>query len=234
LAEAEANIERAMRLDPHYPSVYLNILGLIQLNGGRLEQALASLERVTQISPEDEYPLLALAATAGYLSQLKKAEGAIARYNDIRISRGDITLTLATLPNVLFSKYAPNILIKKGLRLAGVPEMLHGSEFAARNRLDDSQIRSLFLGHRMHGRTFRTGDEHAASISTDGIAAVSGDWGSLANATVRIENGEICFAEIGGGRFCATILRNPGGTRALENEHIWLDRTGAFPFSQIE
>jgi TolB-like protein len=234
LAEAEANIERAMRLDPHYPSVFLNILGLIQLNGGQLEQALASLERVTHISPQDEHPLLALAATAGQLGRLPKAAEAIARYNDIRIERGDITLTLATLPNVLFSKYAPNSVIKKGLRLAGVPETLHGSEFAARNRLDDPQIRLLFFGHRMHGRTFQTGDEHAASISMDGIAAISGDWGSLADATVKIADGEICLEETGGGKFCATILRNPGGTRALENENVWLDRTGAFPFSQIE
>ena len=224
-----------MRLDPHYPSVYVNILGLIQLNSGRLEQALASLERVTQISPEDEYPMLALAAAAGHLGRQRKAADAIARYNDIRIGRGDITLTLATLPNVImFSKYAPNNMIKKGLRLAGVPETLHGSEFAAMNRLDDPQICSLFFGHRMHGRTFQTGDEHAASISMDGIATISGDWGALADATVRIADREICFAETGGGRFCATILRNPGGTRALENEYVWLDRTGAFPFSQIE
>jgi adenylate cyclase len=234
LTEADANIRKAMRLDPHYPSVFSHIMGLIQLNTGQHEEALASLRRAAQMSPEDEYPLLALAATAGHLGLLQDAADAIARYDDIRVRRGDIPLTLANLPTIMFSKYAPNLIVKKGLRLAGVPEKLKDSEFAASNRLDDSQIHSLLFGHSIHGRTFRTGEEHTASISMDGIATISGDWGTIANATAKVAAREICFAESSGGNFCATILRNPAGSRAFQNEYIWLDQTGAYPFSQTQ
>ena len=33
---------------------------------------------------------------------------------------------------------------------------------------------------------------------------------------------------------CVVILRNPGGTKAKENEYIWFDQRGAFPFSLVE
>jgi hypothetical protein len=33
---------------------------------------------------------------------------------------------------------------------------------------------------------------------------------------------------------CGGILRNPGGTRAAENEYIWFASPEAFSFSQLE
>src|SRR5947208_3121140 len=60
--------------------------------------------------------------------------------------------------------------VVKGFRLAGVPESLFRGEFAARNRLKADELRTLLLGHRFHGRSAESGEEHSASFTTDGVA----------------------------------------------------------------
>jgi hypothetical protein len=68
----------------------------------------------------------------------------------------------------------------------------------------------------------------------DGLATAAGDWGELTAATTSFKGDDICFTEAGAGSFYASILRNPGGMRSVENEYVWLDRTGAFPFSHTK
>jgi adenylate cyclase len=231
--EALTNIKTAIRLDPYYPPAFVQILGVVQLSLGQFDEAAVSLERATELSPDDEYPFVALAAAYGYLGRKSDGMAAVARYNDIRIARGGIPLTVAAAPSLTLSRHDPNTLVKKGLRLAGVPENHQSSEFAG-NRLAADEIRSLFYGHRLRGRTFETGEEHTAVVSAAGEAAVSGDWGEFTDATVTFEDNEICFASEGGARLCATVLRNPGGSKTKENEFILLDVTGGYPFSQVE
>lgn len=233
-SEAMSNIKTAMRLDPHYPPVFLLILGLVQLSSGDYEQASRSLNQATKLNPDNEYTLLVLAATYGHLDRKQEAESAIARYNYLRAKRGDTPLTMNTIPKFFSGQYTADTVLRKGLRLAGVPERLDGSEFAVKNRLRANEICNLLFGHRLHGRTIAGGNEHAAEITPEGLANLTGDWGTLTAATTSFKGDEVCFLEAGGGSFCATILRNPAGTRLVENEYIWLDRTGAFPFSQIE
>lgn len=110
--------------------------------------------------------------------------------------------------------------LMKGLRLAGVPESLKESEFAVKNRLRADDMRNLLFGHRLHGRTVSNGNEHAAEITTEGVAKITGDWGTMTAATTSFKNGEVCFTEAAGGSFCAAILSNPAGTRPAENEYI--------------
>jgi TolB-like protein/class 3 adenylate cyclase/Tfp pilus assembly protein PilF len=230
-ADARTNIETAMRLDPHYPSVFVHILGLVQLGSAQFDAATESLERASRLNSEDEYTFLALGAAYGYLGRKPEALSAVARYNDIVVKRGGTPLTVSTAPRLAFTKYGPNAILKKGLRLAGVPEKLLGSEFAARNQLTPDDVRTHFFGHQLHGRTLETGDEHAAAFTANGSATISGDWGSLAGAIMSFDDGDVCFVDPGGARFCATLLRNPGGSNLRENEFIWLDGTGAYPFS---
>jgi adenylate cyclase len=233
-AAAASNINTAMRLDPHYPPMFSHILGLVQFSAAEYEPAARSLERATKLNPKDEYSLLALAAVRGYLGRQSEAKNAVERYNAIRVERGDVPLTIALMPNLFLAPYALNAELMKGLRLAGVPEQLRGSDFAIKNRLEANEIRDLFFGHQLHGRSVDKGNEHAATITIGGIATISGDWGEMTAATSRFKGDDICFTETGAGSFCASILRNPGGTRSVENEYIWLDRTGTFPFSQIK
>jgi len=232
--EAIKQIRTAMRLDPNYPPVFVYILGVVQLSLAQFEEAAASLERAARLNPEDEYSFLALAATYGYLGREPEAMAAVARYNEIRIGRGDLPLTVAGAPSLTFSTYLPNTLVKKGLRLVGVPEKLEGSAFAAKNQLGAGETRDLFFGHRLRGRSFESGDEHGAAFQADGRATLSGDWGSVVDAAVSLEGDKACFAGAGGVRFCASVLRNPGGSNFRQNEYIWLDATGAYSFSQVQ
>ncbi len=69
------------------------------------------------------------------------------------------------------------------------------------------------------------------SVSADGIALKFGDWGGGAG-TARFDGDRLCVVQTTTSR-CGSILRNPGGTKAKENEYIWW-RPGAYTFSQIE
>ncbi len=44
-------IEKAMRLNPHYPPNYLNLLGFAYRTAGRCEEAIAPLKKAITLSP---------------------------------------------------------------------------------------------------------------------------------------------------------------------------------------
>jgi hypothetical protein len=69
------------------------------------------------------------------------------------------------------------------------------------------------------------------SIAIDGTAAQFGAWGKGAG-TVRLNGNQLCF-ESTSTVFCGTVLRHPGGTKAMENEYLWFD-VWATPFSLVE
>ena len=67
--EAVDALERAMRLNPHYPASYAYQLGLAQFSANRLTDAAASLERALAISPGDYWSQRLLLATYGLLGR---------------------------------------------------------------------------------------------------------------------------------------------------------------------
>ncbi|WP_050577469.1 winged helix-turn-helix domain-containing tetratricopeptide repeat protein [Sinorhizobium arboris] len=230
--EAVAHIRTAMRLEPHSPPYFFFVLGLAQFSNGDYAEASTSLEKVIGLSPDAEC-LLLLAAAYAHLGRLEDAAAALSRFNDSRLRRGDVAITIASMPSFDYSTFADRERLKEGLALAGVPKSLESEEHA-KNRLSAGAVRELLLGHRLHGRTLATGEEHAASITADGTATLSGDWGSVTNGKVEIDDAAVCYVWSGGVRFCGTVVHNPGGTRAAENELIWIDARGAFAFSQVE
>jgi adenylate cyclase len=114
-----------------------------------------------------------------------------------------------------------------------VPETLYKGELAERNRLTADEIRALFFGHRLHGRTVWTSSEHAASITPDGVVTASGDWGTINGDIAEFEGDRLCFKSTYVRR-CIMILRIPGGTKAKENEYLWISGGREFTFSQVE
>src|SRR4026207_1020642 len=56
------------------------------------------------------------------------AQYVIARYNDLRAKRGDTPLTMNAIPKFFSGQYTTDNVLRKGLRLASVPERLQGSE----------------------------------------------------------------------------------------------------------
>jgi TolB-like protein/cytochrome c-type biogenesis protein CcmH/NrfG len=80
--EAIPYIERAMRLDPHYPTYYLQVLGLANFALGRLKDAATRLEETVKRNPEDLNTLLPLSVTYAELGLEQDAKATLERYHD--------------------------------------------------------------------------------------------------------------------------------------------------------
>jgi hypothetical protein len=150
---------------------------------------------------------------------------------------GGVPETVLTAPEFYYTQNADLQRLFQGLRLAGMPEFLDHSEFAKQNGLRADELRALLFGHRLHGRNLFSGEERAATFTADGIVTITGDWGTLSSSI-----GPMGIAQFEGARlclrfdlvsYCGIIVRNPGGTRDLENEFIWLHPSGRYSFSRI-
>src|SRR5262249_49736787 len=159
---------------------------------------------------------------------------ALSRYNEVLVQRGSVPDTIATAVPLDYSKYSDHNRLVEGFRLAGMPESPTSEQFVSKKKLATADLRELFLGHRLHGRNYVTGEEHAASIAADGTTKLAGDWGSFSDGKAEISDDQVCYVRSGGVRFCGIVIRNPGGTRERENELIWIDARKPFTFSQVE
>ena len=192
--------------DPHSPAFFTFLLGLADFSLEHFEEAAASLERVTRLNPDWEYlafPLLA--ATYGHLGRQQDAASAVSRLNAIRVERGDIPITIVTAPTFDYSKFPDRERLYRGLGLAGVPESLLSDQFIAGNQLKADAVRELFIGHRLRGHTFATGEEHAASITTDGSVTLSGNWGSFTDGNVQFTDDETAMSGRVGSDFAGSL-----------------------------
>jgi TolB-like protein/Tfp pilus assembly protein PilF len=232
--EAIAYMTTAMRLDPHPPAIFMYYLGLAQFNLEKFEAAAQSLESATRLNSDNQYPFLLLAATDGYLGRKEEAESAIAHVNKLVVQQGYFPVTIYTTGRLYLFQKADLERFRKGLRLAGVPDFLSGSSFATRNRLTTDETRSLFFGHRLHGRDLDTGIEWDASTTADGDVTSTGIWGSIDHGTIGFDGDQVCFTKSSTVRFCGRVYRNPGGTKTKQNEFIWDSVRGIRPFSQVE
>jgi adenylate cyclase len=231
VAQAEAKIRIAMRLDPHPPPAFLFYQGLVESAQGRLEAAVSTFEQVARLSPQDPLPQLLLVAAYGETGDQPRAQEALASFNKLRAGQGGIPLVLdcyyiSNLGSFSFGQRG----LWTALRGAGVPRWFDEPAFEP-VRLPSMEIDALFVGNRLHGRTLETGQEHGMSVAADGSAIIFGDWG-VGSGHLRLDGEGLCFETPIGYVNCATIYRNPDGARATENEYFWVNRKGgAYPFS---
>ncbi len=92
--EGAKAIRRAMRLDPHHPPGYLIILGAAQFGVQQYKAAAKTFERAVRLNPDNELPLIYLAASFGHLGLIKQADAAIEAANDLRHSQNLTYLSL--------------------------------------------------------------------------------------------------------------------------------------------
>jgi tetratricopeptide (TPR) repeat protein len=249
--EAIPSIEKAMRLDPHYPSDFLRILGMAQFQLEQFPDAAASLSRASAMNPDDLWSLAALVATDGYLGRKNEAATAIAHYNAAAAKLGFLPLSVwgnyitegsftsnayETLPIPIWVR-ADQHRLAEGLRLAGVSLFETEDALGSKNKLTTAELHSLVVGHQLHGHNYgySIDADRFASITADGIANFSGDWGSWKDAAIRIEGSQLCIRA----QFypaCFDVFRYPGGTKAKLNEYILRRTPGdyVFPFSQVK
>ena len=233
IAKAEAQIQTALRLDPHPPPAFVFYRGLVEFAQGRLEQAGSTFEQAATLSPQDPLPRLLLVATYGETGDGPRAQEALTVFNALRAHQGGIPLVLdcyyvGNLGSFSFGQRG----LWTALHAAGVPRWFDKAAFEPL-RLRAAEIDPLFVGNRLHGRSLETGEEHGLSVAADGSAIIFGDWGA-GSGHMRFEGDDVCFETAIGYVNCVAIYRHPYGARATENEYLWVDRIGgAFPFSIV-
>ncbi len=234
-AEAETQIETAMRLDPHYPPVFLFYRGLAQFAQDRLPEAIKTFEEATRLNPNLPLLRLYLGATYSRSGRVKDAKVAVAAYSATRVRQGGLPFVVDELtwdPTGLYFKVPEKSRLLEGLRQADVPRDFHSKVFDGQ-RLTGSEIDALVFGHRLHGRDLDNGWEHGAFVSEDGGSAMAyGNWPN-GTGSARVEGDKLCFVWPSTTR-CGEILRNPGGTRAKENEFMLFYDGWYVPFSQVD
>jgi TolB-like protein/class 3 adenylate cyclase len=242
-AEAVPNIQTAMRLDPHYPADFLRILGMAQFGLERFEDAAASLSKASEMNPEDQSALAILVASYGYLGRKDDAARAIVEYNAAATRLGRLPLSIwdnaacghAEVLPISVSVAADRKRLTKGLHLAGVPGWTTAETLGAENRLKGPEVRSLLFGHELRGHDYGCllDADRLASVTADGIATLSGNWGNWRDTRTAIEGDRLCIkSEIDS--HCFAAFRYPGGTKEKLNEYILFSGRGAFMFSQVK
>jgi tetratricopeptide (TPR) repeat protein len=125
-SEALEQVERAIRLNPHYPPYYLYQLGLARFGMKRLDQAASSLERALMLNRDDYWSQRLLLATYGLLGRRTDAaklletikgnekSGWLAVYDPLTIRASTYWYP--------FAERADIERFTEGLRKAGVPE----------------------------------------------------------------------------------------------------------------
>jgi TolB-like protein/class 3 adenylate cyclase/Flp pilus assembly protein TadD len=118
--EALPMVERAMRLNPHYPPSYLYALGLAHFGMDRFEEAALSLEKATALNPDDRWSRILLVATYGQLGRGGQAAQALEKL------QSQYFLDLDTIRSVTFwhpfKKPTDAARFADGLRKAGMPD----------------------------------------------------------------------------------------------------------------
>jgi len=121
--KAFAFVEKAMRLDPHYPAYHLFLLGLAHFGIEQFEKAATLFERALKRNPENYVPLIPLAATHAHLGLKQEAKAEIEELK--KVVPG---FTLQFLQESFLFRYSDSTdqqRLSEGLREAGVPETIY-------------------------------------------------------------------------------------------------------------
>ncbi len=133
-------IRQAMRLDPHYPPTYLITLGQAEFGMDRFEDAVTTLKRAVQRTPENEWALVYLAAAYGHLGKTEEGQAVVETFDELRKQRGLGELTSQYIDYGQFGQSLNRARLKEGL--ASIPEAKW-----------KSLIRRTAAGYEVHGAT---------------------------------------------------------------------------------
>jgi TolB-like protein/class 3 adenylate cyclase len=115
-------IQKAIRLDPHNSSDYLDLLGMAQFNMEQFDKAAISLEQYVKLNSDAEWSYLWLAATYGHLGRQQEAKSAINSFNE-RMEKlaWNYMSTLQGVEVLSLNDLKDEERLREGLRIAGVP-----------------------------------------------------------------------------------------------------------------
>jgi TolB-like protein len=119
--EALSMMERAIRLNPHYPASYLYEIGLARFGIDDFEQAADSLEKAIAINPDDRWSSRLLIATFGHLGRKHDATQVIDIAEASAFGMDPLSVRSITFWYP-FKKLSDTTRLAEGLRKAGVPD----------------------------------------------------------------------------------------------------------------
>ncbi len=234
-AEAEKQIAKSLQLDPHYPAVFVFYMGLALFAQDRLPEANKTFEEAMQLNPDLPLLGLYLASAQAQSGKLAEAAATVAAFSAARVKAGGLPFIMEQLwghDQVISFKAPERTRLLQGLRKIKIPYDFEDKAFDGQ-RLTGAEIDVLVFGHRIHGWSEHGASEHGAFISADGSSAMAyGDW-SVGSGSAHVKDDQLCLVW-SSTFFCSQVLRNPGGTRAKENEYILLLDGWNYPFSRVD
>lgn len=221
-----------MQFDPHYPAVFVFYKGLALFAQDRLPEAIKTFEEALQLNPDLPWLRLYLASAYARSGKVTEATATLASFSEARVKQGGLPFTMKQLTEREFFNVPEMSRLIRGLRGINIPYDFTAKEFDGQ-RLTSAQIDALVFGHRIHGLSVDRGLEHGAFISADGSSAMAyGDW-SVGSGSAHVKDDQLCLVW-SSTFFCSEVLRNPGGTKAKENEYILLLDSWNYPFSRVD
>jgi adenylate cyclase len=234
--EAMTQIETAVRLDPSSPPIFVFYRGLALFAQDRNDEAAKAFEEALRLSPNSPWVGLFLASAYGKSGRKTEALEAVAAYSAARVREGGVPFTMRELtrPNASQDIAPPQKdRLIQGLLSLNIPTWLSDPPYA-KQQLNRNELKTLLFGHRVHGRRLADGKEYGMFISAeDGLVTALGLWDTgTSKASIRGQSLCVTYPST---EWCPEVFRNPGGSRAKENEYFFFSPyRGAFPFSQMD
>ncbi len=235
--EAVDFLHRAMRLDPHNPSFYLARLGAAQFCLGNLEEAANLLERALRLNPELSSMITGfLASTYGLLGRQQEARTALDSHRKGYMTPYPKSLFII-MSNYPFKDRVIANRFAEGIIKAGMPGQPSGYFPAFQeNRLNGKEIKHLLFGSTITGID-ASGIQWWIDRQKNGDIALRGQGPFAADiGKSRVEGDVLCTQfqkRMWGVEYCATVFRNPNGTRERRNEYFFVTDIGPAPFSLL-
>jgi len=123
--EALNFVEKAMRLDPHYPAYYLFILGLAHFHLDQFEKAVTLFEKALKLNPVNYVPLIPLSAAQAQCGREQEAAATLKKLQ--KALPAIVTIALVKRGSLYSYKNPPDRdRLLAGLRKAGMLESPYG------------------------------------------------------------------------------------------------------------
>ena len=217
-----AFVKRSMRLDPHNPAGYLNLLGLAHFAMGQLEEAVALMERAITLNPE-----ASAGSLAGWVDVLAAAYGLLGRDQEAHYAYYKAASTLGGLLRDLRRKMYwwpfrnPEVAERfaSGLLKTGISGQPSGYyKLSEDGRLSGEEIKALVFGRMVCGsdgcidRTKQgQATYHVKQVSESGRSWIEGDM--LCNQWKTLMKGL---------KYCTPVFRNPEARAGMLNDYLTL------------